>query len=77
MVVAANGQAYAGNFGFDLDGLYSGTVDGSAIVSGLDSSGSTPTGASSEAAGDLAFPNGTVISEDGATLIVAESMGAG
>ncbi len=27
MVVAANGQAYAGNFGFDLDGLYDGTVE--------------------------------------------------
>ena len=27
MVVASNGQAYAGNFGFDLDGLYDGTVD--------------------------------------------------
>ncbi len=75
MVVAANGQAYAGNFGFDLDGLYSGTVDGSAIVSAslvrVD-----PDGSSSEAAGDLRFPNGTVITEDGATLIVAESMGS-
>ena len=27
MVVASNGQAYSGNFGFDLDGLYDGTVD--------------------------------------------------
>ena len=26
MVVASNGQAYAGNFGFDLDGLYEGRV---------------------------------------------------
>ena len=26
MVVASNGQAYAGNFGFDLDGLYDGTA---------------------------------------------------
>ena len=26
MVVAANGQAYAGNFGFDLDRLYDGTM---------------------------------------------------
>ena len=74
MVVAANGQAYAGNFGFDLDGLYDGTVQGSDIVSAslvrVD-----PDGTSCEAATDLAFPNGTVITEDGATLIIAESMG--
>jgi sugar lactone lactonase YvrE len=74
MVVASNGQAYAGNFGFDLDGLYEGTVQASEV-------GSTslvrvdPDGSSSEAAAELAFPNGTVITEDGATLIVAESMG--
>ena len=34
-----------------------------------------PDGTSCEAAADLAFPNGTVITEDGATLIIAESMG--
>ena len=32
MVVASNGQAYSGNFGFDLDGLYDGTVEPSAIA---------------------------------------------
>ena len=32
MVVAADGQAYAGNFGFDLDGLSDGTVPPSAIA---------------------------------------------
>jgi sugar lactone lactonase YvrE len=74
MVVASNGQAYAGNFGFNLDGLYDGTVEPSAI-------GPTslvrvdPDGTSSEAAADLAFPNGTVITDDGGTLIIAESMG--
>jgi len=74
MVVASNGQAYAGNFGFDLDGLYDGSVEASAIAPAslvrVD-----PDGTSSEAAADLAFPNGTVISEDGATLVIAESMG--
>jgi sugar lactone lactonase YvrE len=74
MVVAANGQAYAGNFGFDLDGLYAGTLQGSEIRSAslvrVD-----PDGTSVEAAGDLAFPNGTAITDDGATLIIAESMG--
>ncbi len=32
-----------------------------------------PDGTRCEAAADLAFPNGTVISEDGSTLVVAES----
>ncbi|MGO8877351.1 MAG: SMP-30/gluconolactonase/LRE family protein [Acidimicrobiales bacterium] len=74
MVVASNGQAYSGNFGFDLDGLYDGTVEPSAIAPAslvrVD-----PDGTSCEAADDLSFPNGTVISEDGATLIIAESFG--
>jgi sugar lactone lactonase YvrE len=74
MVVASNGQAYAGNFGFDLDGLYEGRLKGSDIGTAslvrVD-----PDGSSCEAAADLAFPNGTVITDDGATLIVAESMG--
>jgi sugar lactone lactonase YvrE len=74
MVVASNGQAYAGNFGFDLDGLYDGTVQASEITSAslvrVD-----PDGTSHEAAADLQFPNGAVITEDGATLIIAESMG--
>jgi sugar lactone lactonase YvrE len=72
LVVAANGQAYAGNFGFDLDGLYDGTVDRSAIAT-TSLVRVDPDGSSHEAASDLAFPNGTVITDDGATLIIAES----
>jgi sugar lactone lactonase YvrE len=71
-VVAANGQAYAGNFGFDLDGLYDGTVESSAIAS-TSLVRVDPDGTSHEAASDLAFPNGAVITDDGATLIIAES----
>ncbi len=74
MVVAANGQAYAGNFGFNLDGLYDGTVEPSEI-STTSLVRVDPDGTSLEAAGDLAFPNGAVITDDGATLIIAESMG--
>ncbi len=74
MVVASNGQAYAGNFGFDLDGLYAGTLDASQIgpasLIRVDPDGSTH-----QAAADMAFPNGTVITEDGNTLVIAESMG--
>jgi sugar lactone lactonase YvrE len=76
MVVASNGQAYVGNFGFDLDGLYDGSTPSSAIaptsVIRVD-----PDGTSSEAAPGINFPNGMVITEDGGTLIVAESLGGG
>ena len=74
MVVASNGQAYAGNFGFDLDGLYEGKVD-AGVVGPASLIRVDPDGTSSEAAAELAFPNGTVISEDDATLVVAESAG--
>ena len=74
MVVASNGQAYAGNFGFDLDALSDGDLPRSAMVNAsivrVD-----PDGTSHEAAADLAFPNGTVITEDSGTLVVAESAG--
>ena len=74
MVVASNGQAYSGNFGFDLDGLHDRTTDRSAISTAslirVD-----PDGTSHEAADGFQFPNGTVITEDGATLIIAESLG--
>ena len=75
MVVASNGQAYAGNFGFDLDGLYDGTVDAS-VVGPASLVRVDPDGSSCEAAADIAFPNGTVITEDGRTLIIAESAAA-
>jgi sugar lactone lactonase YvrE len=75
MVVASNGQAYCGNFGFDLDGLYDGSVKPSAIAPAslvrVD-----PDGTSHEAAAGMEFPNGTVITDDDATLIIAESFGA-
>jgi sugar lactone lactonase YvrE len=74
MVVASNGQAYAGNFGFDLDGLYEGKVD-AGVVGPASLIRVDPDGTSSEAAAELAFPNGTVITEDDATLVVAESAG--
>jgi sugar lactone lactonase YvrE len=75
MVVASNGQAYAGNFGFDLDGIYDGAVDAS-VVGPASLVRVDPDGSSCEAAADIAFPNGTVITEDGRTLIIAESAAA-
>ncbi|HMD44832.1 MAG TPA: SMP-30/gluconolactonase/LRE family protein [Acidimicrobiales bacterium] len=72
MVVSADGRSYAGNFGFDLDALMDGEpveLRTAAMVR-VD-----PDGSSHLAAEDLAFPNGTVLFPDGATLVVAESMG--
>ena len=68
MVVSASGVAYAGNFGFDLMGM--GDPRPAALIR-ID-----PDGSSSVAAEDLLFPNGSVITPDGRTLIVGETAGA-
>ena len=68
MVVDARGRAYAGNFGFDLMG--GGDPRPAALIR-ID-----PDGTSSVAAEDLLFPNGSVITPDGRTLIVGETAGA-
>lgn len=68
MVVDRHGRAYAGNFGFDLMGF----ADPSpAALIRVD-----PDGTASVAAEDLLFPNGSVITPDGRTLIVGETAGA-
>jgi len=66
MVVSAHGHAYVGNFGTP-------SPDGppEAALAHV-----TPDGRVTEAARDLRFPNGSVITPDGRTLIVAESAGA-
>lgn len=68
MVVDAHGRAYIGNAGFDLMGR--GEPANAALVR-VD-----PDGTVSVAAADLAFPNGSVITPDGSTLIVGETMGS-
>ena len=68
MVVDAVGRAYVGNFGFDLDA--GGVVPVAAVIVRVD-----PDGTVSIAADEIRFPNGTVITPDGATLIVGESYG--
>jgi len=67
MVVDGLGRAYIGNFGFDLT---AGQPPAPAEIILV-----TPDGDARVVADDLAFPNGTVITPDGRTLIVAESFG--
>jgi sugar lactone lactonase YvrE len=68
MVVSADGRAYVGNFGFDL---MAGADPALATLVRVD-----PDGTVTVAAEDLAFPNGSVITPDGRTLIVGETAGA-
>ena len=74
MVVDSRGGAYVGNFGFDLDAAVAkGDIPGSLVMAKL--AYVSPDGQARVAADDLAFPNGTVITPDGKTLIVGESFG--
>lgn len=66
MVVDAVGRAYVGNFGFDL---YGGERPRDTTIVRVN-----PDGTAAIAADGLAFPNGSVITPDGGTLLVGESM---
>ncbi len=67
MVVATDGTAYVGNFGSDMFG-------GARPVP-ADLAGVRPDGTTFVAAEGLEFPNGSVITPDGSTLVVGESIG--
>jgi sugar lactone lactonase YvrE len=77
MVVDAEGRAYVGNFGFDIHAdlerrgflpmLRDHPLSNLALVA--------PDGSVSVAASDIDFPNGCVLTPDGKTLIVAETLG--
>lgn len=67
LVVDAHGRAYVGTFGFDLDGGAPYRPGEIVLVE--------PDGAARIAADAIRFPNGMVLSPDGGTLIVGESMG--
>lgn len=67
MVVDGKGRAYVGNFGFDLMGHAPAKAT---CLIGVD-----PRGQARIAAKGLMFPNGIVVTPDGRTLIVAETMG--
>ena len=67
MVVDSRGRAYVGNFGFDL---YGGEEARETCIILIE-----PDGTTRVAADGIGFPNGSVITDDGRTLIVAESYG--
>ena len=67
LVTDAEGHTFVGNFGFDLMG---GGTPAPADLIRVD-----PDGTVTVAAADLYFPNGAVITPDGSTLIVGETMG--
>jgi sugar lactone lactonase YvrE len=79
MVVDAAGRAYVGNFGFDIDellvtqglpALFAEPGPPTATLIRVD-----PDGSVHRAADEMRFPNGSVITPDGRTLIVAETVG--
>jgi sugar lactone lactonase YvrE len=67
MVVDGAGRAYVGNFGFDFE---HGEKPRTTCVVRVD-----PDGRAQIAAAELRFPNGSVITPDGRTLVVGESFG--
>ncbi len=77
MVVSASGVAYVGNFGFDLDvtlrdvgveGMLASPPPATHVVV------LAPGGSVLQVVDGMEFPNGSVITDDGRTLIVAETM---
>jgi len=69
MVTDGAGRSYVGNFGFDLQVPKPAIAPAELILV-------TASGEARVVARDLLFPNGTVLTPDGATLIVGESYGA-
>lgn len=66
MVVDRDGRAWVGNFGFDLHGGAPACTASLLCVE--------PDGSAHIAADGLGFPNGSVLTPDGRTLIVAETL---
>lgn len=79
MVVSPEGYCYVGNFGFDLDGRlaelgverFVAEPPPTTNLVVLDSGGAVI-----QVVPDMAFPNGTIITPDGGTLIVGETFGS-
>ena len=66
MAVTASGRAYVGNIGFDFD---HGEAPKPTMLLAVE-----PDGSVRKVADDLLCPNGTVVTPDGGTLLIAESL---
>lgn len=76
MVVDADGGAWVGNFGVDFAELmHRSFAEVAANPPAADLARVSPDGGVNVAASGMAFANGSVITPDGKTLIVAESLG--
>ncbi len=78
MVVDTSGRAYVGNFGFDLDHAFA-TRGAKSVFAEHDTAVLAmvdPDGSVHVASTDMEFPNGCVITPDGLTMIIAETMAA-
>jgi sugar lactone lactonase YvrE len=77
MVVDAEGRAFVGNFGFNLDEEVATRPIEDVIANHATAKLAciSPSGAVRVAAEEMHFPNGSVITPDGNTLIVAETVG--
>ncbi|NEX63464.1 SMP-30/gluconolactonase/LRE family protein [Noviherbaspirillum galbum] len=67
MLVDGQGRAYVGNFGFDM---FEKEPERPAEIILVE-----PDGSARIVASDMRFPNGTVVTRDGRTLVVAETFG--
>jgi sugar lactone lactonase YvrE len=79
MTVSPTGYSYVGNFGFDLDRRFAELgVEGFFAVPPPTTNlvALSADGDVIQVVPDMAFPNGTVITPDGATLIVGETFGS-
>ena len=76
MVVDGNGRAWVGNFGFDLDAGLSrrGVASVFAEHPSTNLVRVDPDGSVHLAAREMHFPNGTVVTPDGKTLVVGETL---
>jgi sugar lactone lactonase YvrE len=77
MVVSDSGFAYVGNFGFDLDVMMRDLGPASMMASPLPTTNLVvlnPSGDVVQVVPDMDFPNGSVITPDGATLIIGETL---
>jgi sugar lactone lactonase YvrE len=77
MVVSASGVSYVGNFGFDLDVMLRDEGAEAMMASPPPTTNLVvinPEGAVIQVVPDMAFPNGSVITPNGKTLIIGETM---